>query len=440
MLKAKVPYIERTSNRSDFEKLKAFLLAPRNSTELFRPINLFNRHISENQGTIAMNESRYTAMKLKNVLSNEIKDNMNNYMTLIHLPYEYKQTLEESYGIDTSNMNYLEEHNKYFNTDNFPMVNEINKKEKIKQFFGEVLNQLFYPFEKSYDEGYFKVTIPEDLINSYESFVNNRLYYRSIEEDNTLRMMLDNFVTKIAINKKHNLSVKNILEYTLLGEDVNFDSLTSELSIHIDADKALTQNNENEIPVYAYKLLYFSVKMINFFVIAELAREYEARRQAPNIEQEKEKFLNYIKDRRVLISEISHKGAKKSAEKLGLTHFFLPIDEENIPEDLPFSLKVDLREEDKIKTIWTILPPTERYYTIRRYKGHNNEYPNFTTLAEPHLMKGELVQTKFNDYFYYYLVDNYDWEYREELKLTLDLIEKHPRLLNDLNKLAKERE
>lgn len=396
-------------------------------------MNYFASQFPNNFGMNNFGGSVYGALAIK------IGNNINGYIKTFNIVRDLRKNLESYLDRDLSDYYYLEHYDDFIDINKLPIVTFVNKEKKIVQLYVELLNQLFEPFKKNVIGNTFYVQIPKRFIDNYEYFVNNKLFLQRFKANEELYHMINSYFRNVLYQKSHNFTLSKTFENSGLPGQVNYDESNGILSINMNVTPSDYIYNNKVIDQYHYDLWLFSTKMIGLLTTIEMIgilREYSLEL---DINEHKTIFLNNIKNRRISIDAITHKGVLKEAKSLGITHLFLPLDEEAIPAGLPFSLKVELKAHDKIANIWNITPPIEGLSVIRKYIGHNKDYPEYTTLSEPHLVGFDLMKVKFDDDFYQYLIDGYDWEHKQEAIQTIELIAKYPRLKSDLEKIAKER-
>lgn len=373
-------------------------------------------------------------------LQREIHKDLTVGYSSIKFPVHLKTSLETYTELSLDEYYYLDGVTDVIDIESLPVVTEINENQKLRQLYLSMLNQLFEPFEKKLVYDSYIIKIPSSLVNNYEHFISNKFFYSELQEDKELFDLINTFFREIMYNKNNNYSLKKVFETNSFINKSNYDEEKRELSINISTQEDIDKFNSNGHQNYFYLLSWYSMKMTSFLTILELIDIYLRRRVLVDIQKEKDSFVELIKDRRVPIDSVSHKGAKSKAEKLGLTHFFLPLNEEAIPAGTPFSVKIESKDHDKIANIWNIIPPTDRYYDIHEYVGHNNQYSSLTTKSEPHLIGDSLLKVRFDKDFYHYLITGYDWPHKHEAVKTMQVIDKYPRLLRDLINITKEEE
>lgn len=426
------PYQVSKQKLGDFELIKSLVNLMDQPNQVSNTLSIFNRRPPATPNDFHMNTSVNRALNMQLGRSKK-------YYRTIGLPSNLREGMEAYTGRDLSEYYYLSEYGDFLDIDEIPVVNYTNEIEKLRQLYITIFNQLFKNQEKNFQHDVFKVKFEDKRIDNYEFFVNNKIYLQGLGKNKELFDLINQYFVSILHYRDHNFSLEKLFEYTTLKNKVSFDLNTKVLTIDLDLVNEVEPVNGVKSPHYYYKLWFFLGKLIDFFTITDLIDIYRKDVVLPDISSEQEVFLEFIKDRRIPVSEIEHKGAAKKADALGMTHVFLPLDEEAIPAGIPFSLKVVLEKHNKIANIWSVLPPVQGNYVVREYVGHNNTYPDFTTKTEPHLIGEELMKAQLDDSFYEELVNNYDWEHRAEAENTLALINEFPRLGNDLRSIAKER-
>lgn len=429
----KVSYKEKELGEvDDYKLIKSLIHELSNTSTIEQQINEYQKQPPTRFDRSFVNNKTYEA------LANKLGKSAQGSMQSVKIIPNLRKVLEDYLNEDLSDYYYLDDYTTFIDINKLPVITEINKKEKIVQFYVELFNQLFKPFDKELILDTFYIKIPDYFVSNYEYFVNNKLFLQRFRHNEVLFELINSYFKNILYNKTYNFTFDKYFEHTGLGNQVQYNQKENLLSIKLDNSTGSFMYNNDTTNHYHYQLWLFSSKMISLFTTIEMIGLLRERSVVLNVDNDKEIFLSKIRNRRIPVSQITHKGASKKANSLGLTHLFLPLDEEAIPAGLPFSLKVDLESHDKVANVWTIIPPVKGFSVVRNYIGHNNDYPDYTTLAEPHLVGVELLKTKLNDDFYKYITQNYDWEHKEEAIKTLELIEQYPRLKNDLNKLAKE--
>ena len=343
-------------------------------------------------------------------------------------PKTLREEISNLTGYNLDEFYYLDSYSGYIDTDDLILPIGSSKKEKEMGLTIQLLNSLFYPFNKKIEDDVYSVIIPDKVFSNYANFVNNKLYYQE-EYSDDLFNMINHYFRGILHFKSSSFSPEAIFEKYKALEFISFDNNT----ISFD----LKGNNE---AVRDYRFLEFFYQMFDFLITCEMIEVFLIDKKSKDLSNEMSSFLSLINERRVSVEELTHKGAKAKAEKMGLDYLFVPLKEEAIPAGTPFSVKIDLKNTKKISNIWTIVPPTPGYSVTRKYIGHNKSFPVMTTGSEPHLLGDEYIKAKFDVDFYNNLLEHYDWEYKDEAIKTFELIEKYPRLKNELIQLGKELE
>lgn len=345
---------------------------------------------------------------------------------LLMPPKNLKESVAEEVGLNLDNYYYLNDYDTFLNHDELIYPVGFKKKEKIQMLIIQLLNQLFHPFNKQFKNNVYTVQLPESFIKNYKKFVNNKLYYQELDRG-PLFNMINHYFRGILHYRLNNFSFSSIFK--------EYEGKFFERNGHILSFDLNPEQYGSAIPFGFGRFLF---QMLDFLITCELIGIYLIDKEDKDLTEEKEMFLELIKDRKISVDKIKHKGARTKAQEMGLSHLFLPLDEEAIPAGTPFSVKIDLSGYDKITNIWTILPPSQGYSVIREYRGHHNDYPVMTTKSEPHLLGEEYIKAKLDDSFYLALLNEYSWENKEEAVKTFELINKYPRLKNELIKIGKE--
>lgn len=350
---------------------------------------------------------------------------------IMDTPNDIRFKLSEYLEKEIDGYFYIDSYKNILKGRNYSVITTVDKERKTKNLLIGLLNRLFKPFLKTIEGDIFKVKLPDNYFDSYVQFVNNKLYYQTLSEHKELFDFINLFFRGLLFYKERNFSPNNMFKWSS-----TFNSNYTDEGFYMDEEGIVRIDLTMSFNFNA--ILITALNLIEFFMICEVTGLYIEGKPLPNLRTEKEQFLRVIENRRVPIEKITHKTALKEAKKLELTHVFLPLDEEAIPAGTPFSLKINTEPQKRIMNSWEILPPTNGYHVIRTYFGHNKDYENLTTKKEPHLMKEGVVRTSFSDDFYEKLLEGYDWPHKEEAEKTFELIQKYPRLKNDLIKLAKE--
>lgn len=373
-------------------------------------------------------------------ITSQLHENEESISQINYIPLNLRSKLEDYLDKDLTCYYYLDSFNDFFDVNSLPMQTSLNKEEKILQYYLGVFNQLFKPLKKKYVNGVYYIKLPDVFVDNYNYFLNNMLYLKEDSNNQKLYYLVFNYFKNILYRRHHNFTLSETFMFTGLGKQVKYNEETNVLSIEVKSDVTSYTHLSKTTNHYIIQIWLFAAKTLTLFTTMELISLLRNQSTLLDVTNYKEEFLPLIKDRRIPLTEVKHKSAVKKAKNLGMTHLFLPLDEETIPINTPFSLKLQTTGHSRIVNLWTIVPPSNNLSVIKRYVGHNNNYSDYTTLNEPHLVGDELLKVKFDDNFYYYLARNYDWEYKKEMLLTLDLIKQHPRLKNDLISLSKESE
>lgn len=347
--------------------------------------------------------------------------------------------------IDTDKLNYIKTYRGVINEDKVTLINPCNYKEKTLHSLIDILNGLFKPFDKKINGEYYSVVIPNEYFEAYDTFIKNRGYYKSLNQENQFDEvfnLIDHYLRFMLYERTSNFVLENILDYVFKGFDYYLEGNILNVKLTIDGHYTPTKNR---IPalcderqwhlwgrLYSMKTSTISRRVIDFFRVLELMMAYMKVVELEDVSDYKEEFLDWFKTDLIPIDQIKHKTAQAYAKKNNISYLHPLINEDGIPENLPFSVIVKTTDNNKIDNVWQIIPPNDKYPYIKKYKGNNEEYPQLSSKAEPHVVGEEFFRTEMSESFYEAILNEYDYEHNKVLEDTLNLIDKYPRLANDI--------
>ena len=158
------------------------------------------------------------------------------------------------------------------------------------------------------------------------------------------------------------------------------------------------------------------------------------------VSRARETFIESLNSRLVPIENLNHKAAVREAEKLGMTHFFIPFSNKSFAFEKGTPIMVAQEEE------WEILPPDPYllensdfdYGGIKTYESYYEEHNYLATRNAPHLLGRDLSnailnEKEFTDIFSYLFKD---YENFDAFKNTEAIIEKYPLVRKRLTDLS----
>ena len=378
------------------------------------------------------------------------RSHINSYKTSAEhndLSFELVDRVKSSLGerIDTDKLNYMKTYKEAINEDEVTLINPYNYKEKTLHSLIDILNELFKPFYKKINGEYYSVVVPREYFEAYDTFIKNRGCYKSLNQDNQLDeafYLIDHYLRFILYWRTSNFVLENILNYVFEGFDYYLEGNILNIKLTIDGHYTPTKNrtpvqcDERQWNLwrrlYSVKTSTIARRVVDFFRVLELMVVYVKIVELKDVSDYKEEFLDWFKTDLIPIDQIKHKTAQAYAKKNNINYLHPLINEDDIPKNLPLSVIVKTTDNNKVDNIWQIIPPSDKYPYIKKYKGNNQEYPQLSSKAEPHVVGEEFFRTEMSESFYEAVLNEYNYEHNRVLQDTLNLIDKYPRLANDI--------
>lgn len=362
---------------------------------------------------------------------------------------EFVDRVKSSLGerIDADKLNYMKTYSEAINEDEITLITGHNYKEKTLHSLIDILNELFKPFDKKINGEYYSVVIPNEYFEAYDTFIKNRGYYKSLNQDDQFDeafYLIDHYLRLMLYERTSNFVLENILDYVFKGFDYYLEGNILNIKLTIDGHYTPTKNraparyDEREWRLFLSRRLYplrtssIAHRVIDFFRVLELMVAYVEVIELEDVSDYKEDFLDWFRTDLIPIDQIKHKTAQAYAKKNNINYLHPLINEDYIPKNLPFSVIVKTTDNNKVDNVWQIIPPSDKYPYIKKYKGNNEEYPQLSSKAEPHVVGEEFFRTEMSESFYEAILNEYDYEHNKVLQDTLNLIDKYPRLANDV--------
>lgn len=399
------------------------------------------------------NNLRHGRITYQNIISPE---NMLKFLRRENILSGREHEILEKYDID---LKYKEHYKPTFLVEAFeelPLINLHESKKKLINTVYTVVNYLFEDFYVKEVDGKISIIFPKELFKEtdrlFELFEKPLDFYEKLRpEYYPLYFLIRPYMELSHFPSSYYSTRKNTIAWIhgVLASETVFETNEEEdyLELKFDIDDLMSNAwldtymyNENvKRDVYSelkslYNIinpLYMLMDVSNTLVEeAERIERETLRERIIDATRARENFLESLDSRLIPIENLNHKTAVREAEKLGMTHFFIPFSNKNFT--FPKGTELLIHKSDE----WELLPPDPflvessniNYGGIRSYHSYYEEHPFLATRHAPHLMGKELLNAHLDEEEFSTIFDYLfkDYEHYDSFKNTQKIIEKYP--------------
>lgn len=348
----------------------------------------------------------------------------------------------------------------------FPVINFYESKEKLLSTVLIFTNKLFEDFYVKVEGTSVSVKFPEEMFskvddlfdlfqkprdffdrlspNEYPLYFLIRPYMEMTKFKNSYYETRENTVEWLRHLLPNNLfSVEENEGFYLLSYDIS--NFTNKINSSFDwgfveedfSDVYASMKTLYNTFVPLFMMYDASFKLLDS--VSQRSRE-SLRMNIREVSRARESFMESLNSRLVPIENLNHKTAVKEAEKLGMTHFFIPFSNKSFTFEKGTPVMIAQGEE------WEILPPDPyllensefSYGGIKTYESYYEEHSYLATRNSPHLLGRELAnatlnEQEFTDIFSYLFRDYENFSAFENTEL---IIKKYPLVRKRLSDLS----
>ena len=348
----------------------------------------------------------------------------------------------------------------------FPVINFYESKEKMMNTVSIFTNKLFKDFYVKLEGTNVNVKFPEEMFERvdklFDLFQKPRDFFDKLKPtEYPLYFLIRPYMEMTRIDSGYYDIRNNTVEWLRsllptdlfsIEEDEGFYLLTYDIDNFTNRIRSAFNwraRVENFSDVYAsMKFLYNTfIPLFMLYDASERLLESVEQRSRESlrgkiieVSRARETFVESLNSRLVPIESLNHKAAVKEAEKLGMTHFFIPFSNKSFAFEKGTPIMVAEGEE------WEILPPDPYllensdfdYGGIKTYESYYEEHSYLATRSAPHLLgrglsNATLNEKEFTDIFSYLFKD---YENFNAFKNTEAIIEKYPLVRKRLTDLS----
>ena len=348
----------------------------------------------------------------------------------------------------------------------FPVINFYESKEKMMNTVSIFTNKLFKDFYVKVEGTNVNVKFPEEMFDRvdrlFDLFQKPRDFFDKLKPtEYPLYFLIRPYMEMTRIESGYYEIRNNTVEWLRsllptelfsIEEDEGFYLLTYDIDKFTNKIRSAFNwraRVEHFSDVYAsMKFLYNTfIPLFMLYDASERLLESVEQRSRESLREKiievsraREAFIESLNSRLVPIENLNHKTAVREAEKLGMTHFFIPFSNKSFTFEKGTPIMIAEGEE------WEILPPDPYllensdfdYGGIKTYESYYEEHSYLATRNAPHLLgrslsSATLNEKEFTDIFSYLFKD---YENFDAFKNTEAIIEKYPLVRKRLTDLS----